>query len=102
MAEDLQYEFTAALWPWEVRRDLWTFVSLPERASAEIAEFAEGLTRGFRSVPVRARIGTITWRTSIFPGSAGGVYVLPVKRAVREANRVEVGDEVAVWLEVLV
>ncbi|WP_286277949.1 DUF1905 domain-containing protein [Naasia aerilata] len=102
MAADLQYEFTAALWPWEVRRDLWTFVSLPDRASAEIAEFADGLTRGFGSVPVRVRIGTMTWRTSVFPGGTGGGYVLPVKRAVREANGVEVGDEVAVSLEVLV
>jgi hypothetical protein len=98
----LQYEFTAALWAWEVRRDLWTFVSLPERASAEIAEFAEGLNRGFGSVPVRVRIGTMMWRTSVFPGSSGAAYVLPVKRAVRTANGVDVGDEVAVWLEVLV
>jgi hypothetical protein len=99
---DLEYEFTASLWPWEVRRDLWTFVTLPARASAEIAEFTDGLNRGFGSVPVRVRIGATTWRTSVFPQGAGGPYVLPVKRAVRTANRVDVGDEVAVRLEVLV
>ena len=102
MAESLTYEFSAALWPWEVRRDLWTFVTVPADASAQIAEFADGLRRGFGAVPVRARIGATTWRTSVFPQQSAGPYVLPVKRAVRTANGLEVGDEVAVWIEVLV
>jgi hypothetical protein len=102
MAEPLVYEFRAALWPWEVRRDLWTFVTLPEDAAEEIPVIAEGLRRGFGSVPVLVRIGTMTWRTSVFPQQAGGPYVLPVKRLVRERNGVDVGDEVDVWLEVLV
>jgi Domain of unknown function (DUF1905) len=93
------YEFTAELWPWEVRRDLWTFVTLPEDASEEVGTIGAGLGRGFRSVPVRVRIGTVTWRTSVFP--LGDAYVLPVKRAIRDANGVDVGDEVAVELELL-
>ncbi len=99
--EQLVYEFTASLWPWEVRRDLWTFVTLPDDASEEVTVIGEGLRRGFGAVPVKVRIGTVTWRTSVFPMGAKGPYVLPVKRAVRDANRVDVGDEVAVWLEVL-
>jgi Domain of unknown function (DUF1905) len=93
------YEFTAELWPWEVRRDLWTFVTLPVDASEEVTAIGEGLHRGFGAVPVRVRMGAVTWRTSVFP--LNGAYVLPVKRAVRDANRVDVGDEVAVWIEVL-
>ena len=53
--------------------------------------------RGFRSVRVTATIGGTTWRTSIFPGSEA--YVLPVKRAVRTAERFEAGDTVAVRVE---
>ena len=101
MPEPLTYEFRAALWPWEVRRDLWTLVTLPVDASAEIAEFADGPRRGFGAVSVRVRIGTAVWKTSVFPQHAGGPYVLPVKRAVREANGVGVGDDVSVSLEVL-
>ncbi|WP_307807132.1 DUF1905 domain-containing protein [Naasia sp. SYSU D00057] len=101
MPEPLTYEFTATLWPWEVRRDLWTLVTVPQEASEEIAEFADGPRRGFGAVRVRVRIGTAAWRTSVFPQSTGGPYVLPVKRAVREANGVDVGDEVTVSLEVL-
>ena len=92
------YEFTAELWPREVRRDLWTFVTLPDDASEEVAAIGEGLRRGFGAVPVLVRIGPRTWRTSVFP--LNGAYVLPVKRAVREANEVDVGDEVAVRIEV--
>ena len=97
----LTYEFTATLWPWEVRRDLWTLITLPEDASEEIAAFADGPRRGFGAVSVRVRIGVSAWKTSVFPQSAGGVYVLPVKRAVREANGVDVGDPVTVSVEVL-
>ncbi len=99
MTDQPVYEFTAELWPWEVRRDLWTFVTLPEHASEEVAVIGEGLRRGFGAVPVRVRIGTMTWRTSVFP--LRDSYVLPVKRAVRDANQLDLGDEVAVELEVL-
>jgi hypothetical protein len=101
MSEQPVYEFRAELWPWQTRRDLWTFVTVPDDASEEIAVLGEGMRRGFGSVPVRVRVGTTTWRTSVFPQSSAGPYVLPVKRAVREANDVDVGDEVDVWLEVL-
>ncbi len=93
------YQFTAELWPWEVRRDLWTFVTLPDDACEKIGVLAEGMRRGFGAVPVRVRVGPMSWRTSVFP--LNGAYVLPVKRAVRDANHVDVGDEVGVWLEVL-
>jgi hypothetical protein len=101
MAAPLTYEFTAPLWPWQSRRDLWTFVTLPDDAADEIAALTDASARGFGAVRVQARIGTVQWRTSIFPQRTGGSYVLPVKRAVRTANRLEVGDAVTVWLEVL-
>jgi hypothetical protein len=101
MAASLVYEFRAPLWPWESRRDLWTFVTLPQDASDEIAAVMDTTARGFGAVRVEARIGAVEWRTSIFPQHAGGSYVLPVKRAVRATNRLEVGDDVSVRLEVL-
>jgi Domain of unknown function (DUF1905) len=101
VAESLSYEFRAPLWVWEVRRDLWMFVTLPDEASDEIAARVEIGARGFGSVPVRARIGATTWRTSVFPQGADGPYVLPVKRAVRDANSLGVGDTAAVFVDVL-
>jgi hypothetical protein len=96
------FDFEAELWVWQARRDDgWTFVSLPEEASEEIREIAAGPRRGFGSVRVRVRIGSTTWRTSVFPSSKGGVYVLPVKAAVRTAESLSAGDVALVTVELL-
>ncbi|GAA0802433.1 DUF1905 domain-containing protein [Spirilliplanes yamanashiensis] len=98
----MDVDFDAELWVWDARRDeTWTFVSLPAEASAEIRARTAGLRRGFGSVRVRASLGRSTWTTSIFPDSARDTYVLPVKRAVRTAERVDAGDTVRVTVELL-
>lgn len=80
------YLFEAPVWVWDARKtDVWTFVSLPAEASEEIRDFAGDIPRGFGAVKVTATIGATTWRTSIFP-SKDGVYVLPLKKAVRTAE----------------
>jgi hypothetical protein len=73
------------------RTDTWVFVSLPAAESEEIRDLPGGLRRGFGSQRVLATIGNSTWRTSIFPGSGTG-YVLPVKRSIRLAEALGVGD----------
>ncbi|TDC85931.1 DUF1905 domain-containing protein [Micromonospora sp. KC606] len=94
--------FDAELWIWDARRaDSWTFVSLPVEASDEIRDVAGGPRRGFGALRVRATVGDSTWTTSVFPDSARGCYVLPVKRAVRQAEALDAGDIVAVRVELL-
>jgi hypothetical protein len=51
-------------------------------------------------VRVRATIGGSTWTTSIFPASQVG-YVLPVKRQVRLAEALDVGDMALVTMELI-
>ncbi len=95
------HHFTAELWRWDARQqDTWTFVTLPPEVSASVEDEADarGPRAGFGSVRVEVRIGRTTWRTSLFPDKASGCFVLPVKRAVREANGVEEGDLVEVVL----
>ncbi|WP_309111234.1 DUF1905 domain-containing protein [Saccharothrix sp.] len=95
-------EFDAELWIWDARRDdSWTFVSLPVDSSEEIRELVGGARRGFGSVRVRVTVGGTTWSTSIFPDSAQGCYVLPVKRAVRKAESLEAGDVARVSVELV-
>jgi hypothetical protein len=94
-------DFDAELWLWDARRsDSWVFVSLPAEASEQIREVTAGTRRGFGSVRVRVRLGVHTWATSIFPG-AGGPYVLPLKRAIRRATGLEVGDVATVTVELV-
>ncbi|MEV4416688.1 DUF1905 domain-containing protein [Catellatospora sp. NPDC049609] len=98
----MKHVFDAELWLWDARRDeSWTFVSLPADVSEEIRELAVGPRRGFGAVKVRVTVGTSAWATSIFPDSARGCYVLPVKRAVRRAQGLDVGDTASVTLELV-
>lgn len=94
--------FEGQLWSWDARRaDTWVFVTLPEDESEEIREVAGGVRRGFGSLRVRATVGTTSWKTSIFPGSGGGGFVLPLKRPVRKAETLDVGDTATVTVELL-
>lgn len=97
----MRYEFDAEVWRWEARIEEWGFVSLPQEASDEIREYAGDTPRGFGAVRVEVAIGGTTWRTSIFPGGGGGPYVLPLKKAVRKAESLGIGDACRVRLEIL-
>jgi Domain of unknown function (DUF1905) len=100
-AEGVKVVFDAELWSWDARRlDTWIFVSLPADASEEIRDLVGGLRRSFGSVRVRATIGATTWSTSIFPDREGS-YVLPVKRPVRVAEGVDLGDVATVSVELV-
>jgi hypothetical protein len=89
----MTYEFDAALYLWEARRtDSWTFVDLPTHVADEILDLAGPVARGFGAVRVEVTIGRTVWRTSIFPDSKAGTYVLPIKKAVRRAEGLDVGD----------
>ena len=83
------FTFDAELWlyPGEAA---WVFATVPTEVADEIADVAD--TRGFGSVRVEVSVADVTWRTSLFPDSSAGTYVLPVKRAVRDRAGVSVGD----------
>jgi hypothetical protein len=98
----MEVVFEAELWIWDARRaETWTFVSLPADASQEIRERADGPRRGFGSQRVRVNVGGSTWTTSIFPDDARGAYVLPIKRAIRNAEAIEAGDIATVTVELI-
>ena len=101
-AELVVVVFDAELWMWDARRaDSWTFVSLPAGASEDIRDLVGGQRRGFGSVRVRVTVGGSTWVTSIFPDSVRGSYVLPIKRAVRKAEGLDVGEVATVSVELI-
>lgn len=87
---DQVHRFEAELWEADAM-DTWVFVTLPPDVSEEI-RLTSGPRRGFGSVRVEASVGGSIWRTSVFPDASSRCYVLPVKRAVRRAEEVDVGD----------
>ena len=93
---DRSFSFDAELWLSNAEGS-WVFLTVPEGISDEIEDGvpAKG---GFGSVKVEVAIGGTTWTTSLFPDNKAGAYILPVKKAVRTAESVDVGDTVGVSL----
>lgn len=97
----VQHVFRAEIWEHSPGDPgSWHFLTLPGEVSDEIAMEA-GPREGFGSVRVEASIGSTTWRTSLFPDSAAGSYVLPLKKPVRRAERLYAGDACEVALHVV-
>ncbi len=93
----MQFTFSARLWQWAARTDAWWFVTVPPDVSDELAELPLP-PRGFGSVKVTVTVGATTWSTSVFPSEEQKGYVLPVKRAVRVAEKIADGGVVDVVL----
>lgn len=80
----------------------WHFLTLPKAQAKQIRSLFADQARGFGSLPVTVTLGGTTWRTSIFPDSKSGSYVLPLKAAVRKTEKVTAGETVTFRLEVRV
>lgn len=91
---------TSTLQLWSGENASWHFLPIAAEDSAEIRGHGLANRRGFGSVRVAARIGEVTWRTSLFPQKSGG-YLLPVKADVRRRAGIADGDEVKVSLDLL-
>jgi hypothetical protein len=57
---------------------------------------------GFGSLRVDVTIGSSRWQTSLFPDAKRSTYVLPLKKAIRDAEGLDVGSTATVELRVLV
>lgn len=81
------------LWPGPgetATKGAWYFLVIDgETAQAIRASAVNAAAWG--SVPVEATIGATTWRTSLFPSKAHGGWLLPLKAAVRKAEKLAEG-----------
>ena len=93
----MRIAFRGPIWHWRGPAPFY-FVTVPEDDSRELKAVSGAVTYGWGMIPVTARIGSTTWKTSLFPKD--GHYLLPLKVAVRRAEGLAEGDEVGVVLEV--
>ncbi|WP_422751745.1 DUF1905 domain-containing protein [Micromonospora sp. WMMD708] len=93
----MELAFSGELWWWKGPAP-WHFVTVPDDECAALSAASAAVSYGWGMVPVTARIGDTRWRTSLFPRD--GRYLVPVKTRVRAAERIAVGDRVAVHLTV--
>ena len=88
--------FEGEVWYWRGPSP-FHFVTVPEEGAELIRALAPTLSYGWGCVPVRGRVGTTTFTTSLFPRDGG--YVVPLKAAVRAAEGLAIGDVARVVLE---
>ena len=88
---------TAPVWLWNAEKGSWHFLTVPPEQAADIRFDSMGMRGGFGSVRVEARIGDVSWTTSLFPQREGG-YILPLKADVRRRAGIVAGDVVTVDL----
>jgi hypothetical protein len=95
------YTIKAKLWLYSGHA-AWHFLTTPKNISEKIKKkVAKGPRRGWGSVRVEATIGKSKWKTSIFPDSREGSYLLPVKADVRKREELLEGDMVPLKLRLL-
>ena len=92
-------EFEGLLWDHD-SVGAWCFVQVPAELSDDLLMSA-GPPTAFGSIRVEVRVGGSVWRTSVFPDKRSGSYVLPLRKSVRRAEDLEVGDAIRVRLEVV-
>ena len=80
--------------------DPFHFVAVPQAESEQIEDLKALVTYGWGVIPVTARIGETEFTTSLFPKD--GRFLVPVKDAVRRAERLELDDTVTVHLTIAV
>jgi hypothetical protein len=93
----VELEFSGDVFEWRGPSP-FHFVKVPEEESAEIEAMAALVTYGWGMIPVEAQIGLTRFTTSLYAKDGG--YVVPLKAAVRTAERVDVGDIVTIRLGV--
>lgn len=87
--------FSGELWFWRGPAP-WHFVTVPDEEAGAIEAVAGLATYGWGMIPVKVTVGDTTFKTSLWPKD--GTYVVPFKAAVRKAEDLQLGDQVAVRL----
>jgi hypothetical protein len=93
----MDLEFTAPLWYWRGPSP-FHFLTVPERESGMLEAASALVTYGWGMIPVDVTVGATRFPTALWPKDGG--YIVPLKAAVRKAEKLEVGDDVAVRLTV--
>jgi hypothetical protein len=93
----MEIAFAGELWFWKGPSP-WYFITVPDEECELLRAESTVVSYGWGMIPVRAGIGGSEWATSLFPKD--GKYLVPVKAAVRRAERLEEGDTLSVRLTI--
>jgi hypothetical protein len=93
----LEFAFDGEIFEWRGPAPFY-YVAIPDDESADIEAIANEVTYGWGCIPVHVTLGETRWYTALFPKD--GLYLVPMKAAIRKAERVDEGDTVTLRVEV--
>jgi hypothetical protein len=93
----LELAFSGDVFVWRGPSPFY-FVAVPDELSETIRAVAPMVTYGWGVIPVTVTIGAPRFRTSLFPKDRR--YLVPLKDAIRRAERIVEGDDVAIRLSI--
>lgn len=85
----MRFEFSNPVFEWRGPSPFY-YVALSTEVSAEVKEISPAVTFGYGMIPGAVTIGETEFTTALFPKD--GVYLIPLRKAVREAEGIENGQ----------
>ena len=93
----MQLRFSGEIWFWRGPAP-FHFVTVPPAESEMIGEVASVVTYGWGMIPASVTIGDTTVTTALWPKDGG--YIVPIKKAIQDAEGVAVDDVIEVELAI--
>ena len=91
----MDFTFSAEMIEWRGTAPFY-YLPIPKDICEEVKAAAKLLSYGWGVIPVTATLGKTTFTTSLFPKD--GIYLLPIKNAVRLPENLELGMKARVKL----
>jgi hypothetical protein len=92
-----RHRFKAKVWLY-TGQGAWHFITLPKSLSQNIKVICFDRKSAWGSIRVLAKIGSTSWKTSLFPDTKAGAYLMPIKLSVRKQQKIAAGSLVAVTI----
>ena len=93
----MQLRFSGPVWYWRGPSP-YHFVTVPNDEVQAIKTVAGKVTYGWGMIPAMVTVGGTEFYTALFPKDGG--YIVPLKDVVRNAEEIDVDDEVEITLKV--
>ena len=91
----MELTFTSSMIEWRGPAPFY-FIPVPQEQSVAIKTIASAITYGWGVVYVHATIADMTWKTTLMPKD--GLYMLPIKNAIRLGLKLEQEQAIQVQL----
>ncbi len=97
MAQELVVSFTAEVIYWRGPSPFF-FLRVPDVDATAINNISRKVSYGWGVIPSDVIIGSIEFYTALIPKD--GSYLVPLKKVVREATKIDLGSKVKVEIRI--